>query len=71
LGREEDVDAAQRQMLRSLAKAVDDAPTKAALWEQYREALADLKRDIDNGDEDLRAAVEALRSVTPVGDPKK
>lgn len=73
LGPESDGDAARYQLLRSLARAVDTAPTRAALWAEYREALNDLKRDMEDGDEGLEKAVEALRqaalrSSAPVGD---
>lgn len=69
LGREEPIDAARHQMLRSLAAAVDSKPERAALWEQYREALTDLMKDVKDGDSGLAAAIEALRSAAEVGDP--
>lgn len=68
MGREEDIDAARYQMLRSLAKGVDLAPTRAALWAEYRAAISDLMKDADDADEKLAAAVEALRSAAEVGD---
>jgi hypothetical protein len=62
LGRTEDEHAAQFQMLRSLAAAVDATPTRAALWNAYREALSDLEKDLPAGDNDLEKAKDALRS---------
>lgn len=70
MGREEDVDAARFQMLRSLAKAVDCDPTKAALWKEYREALTDLMRDADDADKGLEEALDALRSASEMGNAK-
>lgn len=65
LGEETAADGARYQMLRSLAKAVDGAPTKAALWKEYREALNDFKKDAaDAADKSLERALEALRSAT-------
>jgi hypothetical protein len=49
-------------MLRSLAAAVDATPTRAALWNAYREALSDLEKDLPAGDNDLERAKDALRS---------
>ena len=51
------VDTAQVQMLRSMAKALDDDPSNAALWRQYREALKGLMSDDADapGAEDLLA----------------
>lgn len=64
LGRIETLDAAQVQLVRSLAAAVDDDPASAGLWRQYREALADLLRADDDADQELAEALEALRSST-------
>jgi hypothetical protein len=64
LGRIETLDAAQVQLVRSLAAAVDDDPLASGLWRQYREALADLLRADDNADQELTQALEALRSAT-------
>ena len=68
LGRIERVDVAQVEAVRSLASAVDEHPEVASLWRQYREALAELVRTDDDADGSLEAALEALRSATPVGD---
>jgi len=64
LGRIESLDAAQVQLVRSLAAAVDSDPLASGLWRQYREALADLLRADDDADQELQAALEALRSTT-------
>ena len=70
MGQEEDTDAARWQMLRSLAKAVDLAPTRAALWAEYREALSELKKDAADADSSLDVAIEALRSASALGHTK-
>jgi hypothetical protein len=62
LGRIETLDAAQVQLVRSLAVAVDSEPANSGLWRQYREALADLLRADDDADDELAEALEALRS---------
>lgn len=64
LGRIETLDAAQVQLVRSLAVAVDSEPTNSGLWRQYREALSDLLRADDDADDELAEALEALRSST-------
>lgn len=67
LGREEAIDAARNQMLRSLAKGVDLAPSKASLWAEYRQALTDFMKEADDADDSLAAAFEALRGDAEVG----
>lgn len=68
LGDVADADRARYQMLRSLAKAVDETPGKAALWKEYREALNDFKKDAaDAADSSLERAIEALRGASKVG----
>lgn len=58
-----DLDLATRQMLRSLAAAVDHGAS-AALWGQYRRALADLTKDGDDDDDrGLARALDALREA--------
>ena len=64
LGRIETLDAAQVQLVHSLAVAVDQDPLSSGLWRQYREALADLLRADDDADQELAQALEALRSTT-------
>lgn len=67
LGRVEKIDAAAVQALRSMAYALDEDPSNAALWRQYREALRELTADddhisIDDALDDLFAEV---RDETP------
>lgn len=50
-GRLSSIDAAHVQMLRTMAGALDDERSNAALWRQYREALRELMAD-DGGDDD-------------------
>ena len=50
------IDAAAVQALRSMAFALDDDPSNAALWRQYREALRELTADDDNGSVDAALA---------------
>jgi hypothetical protein len=45
LGRLEPIDSARVQMIRSMAAVLDDDPTNAALWRQYRESLDALLAD--------------------------
>lgn len=69
-GPPEGTDAARYQMLISLSRAVDAAPTRAALWEQYRSALAEWMKDLNDADRSLEDAVEALRRAAEMGDTK-
>jgi hypothetical protein len=57
MGRLERVDSARVAMLRSMARVLDDDPASAALWRQYREALAEVVVDDDHGsvDDDIAA----------------
>ena len=66
-GRLEPVDAAHEQLVRSLADAVDASPENAALWKQYREALADMRKPEDD-DGGLEAALASIRGAAAVGD---
>lgn len=68
LGRLEPIDAAHVQGLRSMAAALDRDPGNAALWRQYREALADLLEADSDADSDLAEALETIRSAAPMGD---
>jgi hypothetical protein len=68
LGRFEPVDEAHKQALRSMAGALDNDPTNAALWRQYREALNEVLRADDNADRDLAAALAEIRGGTTVVD---
>ena len=56
LGRIEKIDAALVQAVRSMARALDDDPSNAALWRQYREILGELTADDDDGSADEAAA---------------
>jgi hypothetical protein len=56
LGRIEKVDAAVVQALRSMAAALDEDPSRAALWRQYREALRELTADESDGTADAALA---------------
>ena len=58
LGRIEKIDAAAVQALRSMAFALDEDPSRAALWRQYLEALRELTADESDGPVD--AALESL-----------
>jgi hypothetical protein len=64
LGRIEKIDAAVVQALRSMAFALDEDPSRAALWRQYREALRELTADDDDG----TAAAALAELFTEVGD---
>lgn len=68
LGRIEPVDAARVQLLRSLAKAVDDDPLNGSLWRHYHSAIDDLMKADDDADDALAAAVAEIRGSTQVGD---
>ena len=61
-----DQDAAALELVRSLARAVDGSPGRAALWEQYRAALKELLAD-DRGDE-FEKLLPSLNSGAAVGD---
>lgn len=52
LGRLERIDSARLQMLRSMAGALDEDSSNAALWRQYREALRELTADDRGGSVD-------------------
>ena len=67
-GRIEDIDAAAVQALRSMAAALDKDPTKAALWREYLDALAEVRRANDDADSGLADALEEIRSAAKVGD---
>lgn len=67
-GRIEDIDAAAVQALRSMAATLDEDPTKAALWREYLNALAEVRRANDDADSGLADALAAIRGAAPVGD---
>lgn len=56
LGRVEKVDAATVQSLRSMAFALDEDPSNAALWRQYHVVLRELTADDDDGSADAALA---------------
>lgn len=64
----EAADAAQVQALRSMAAALDEDPTKAALWREYLAALSEVRRSDDNANSALADALEKIRSGAPMGD---
>lgn len=68
MGRVEDVDTALIFLLRGIVKAIQVDPFNAAMWRQYREALADLigtESALD--DDELQAWLEG---GSKVGDTK-
>lgn len=67
-GRIEDVDSAAVQAVRSMAAALDNDPTKAALWREYLDALAGVRRADDDANAGLEDALEKVRSAAPMGD---
>jgi len=70
LGRLEPVDDAVVTVVLGLAAAVDASPDNAALWRQYREAVADLRGVGSDGDPDaVQALLDALRGPE-VRDPQ-
>lgn len=67
MGRLEEVDAARLQMARTMARTLDEVPTNAALWREYRAVVKELTAD-DGGsfDDDLAAMyAESGDSPTP------
>lgn len=69
LGRIESVDEALVAAALGLAAAVDAAPDNAALWRQYRGAVADLRGVGSDGDPDaVQALLDELRGAE-VRDP--
>lgn len=66
---EADIDDAAVQALRSMAAALDDEPSNAALWRQYRDALAEVRRVDSDADAGLAAAYAEINGTAPMGDP--
>lgn len=64
LGRFEEVDAARKQSLMSLAAAVDARPNNAPLWREYRETLNEVLRADEDADDELAAALAKIGSAT-------
>lgn len=67
MGRLETVDSARVQMVRTMARALDENPQNAALWRQYREALRDLTRGESDGglDDALKGLFGPVRDSPP------
>jgi len=71
LGRFEDVDAARRQALLSMAQALDENPFNSQMWREYRESLNEVLRADDDADDELASAfAEAFGSGPALGDTK-
>jgi len=64
LGRFEEVDAARKQSLVSLAEAVDARPDNVPLWREYRETLNEVLRADEDADDELAAALAKIGSAT-------
>lgn len=67
MGRVEDIDAARRQALISLAETVDQRPDNPGLWREYRAAIDDLLRTDDDADDELAAALAEIAGGSEVG----
>lgn len=63
----EAADAAQVQALRSMAAALDADPSKAALWREYLDALAEVRRTDDDAGK-LDELIAEIGGAAPVGD---
>jgi len=70
LGRVEKVDAATVQSLRSMAFALDEDPSNAALWRQYHVVLRELTADDDDGSADA-ALAELFPEVRDEAQPER
>lgn len=68
MGRINPVDAAQVQMLRSMAASLDRDPSNAALWRLYRDSLEELVRADDRSDDSLDRALQEIQREASVGD---
>ena len=66
-GQIETVDAAAVQALRSMAATLDDDPSKAALWREYLNTLAEVRRADDDADSGLADALKKIGSAAPMG----
>jgi hypothetical protein len=71
LGRFEEVDAARRQALLSMAQALDENPFNSQMWREYRESLNEVLRADDDADDGLAAALAAIGSGPSLGDAEK
>jgi hypothetical protein len=68
LGRLEKIDAAKVQALRSMARALDDEPGRAALWRVYLDAVQELTASGDDGGA-FDEAVAAMFAEVPDAPP--
>jgi hypothetical protein len=66
-GHIETVDAAAVQALRSMAASLDDDPSKAALWREYLNALAEVRRADDNANSGIDDALAKIAGAAPLG----
>lgn len=64
---DEDRESARIQALRSMARALDSNPSKAMLWQQYREGLEGVLSDNEDEDDVVRDAREKIRGAAPLG----
>ncbi len=71
-GRLENVDSARVAMVRALADAVDQDPTNASLWREYRAAEISLREVGVSDDDGFKELLESLSSeVGNKGNTKK
>lgn len=68
LGRLEEIDTARVELLRSLARALDDEPHSPGLYREYRSALSEVLEADDDVDDSLEAELAKIRGATSVGD---
>jgi hypothetical protein len=68
LGRLEKVDAAVVQAVRSMARTLDQDPSRAALWREYLAALRELTA-VDDADGSFDEAVAAMFAEVPDAPP--
>jgi len=61
-GRLENVDSARVAMVRALADAVDQDPTNASLWREYRAAEISLREVGVSDDDGFKELLESLSS---------
>jgi len=72
MGRLEPVDGALVNAFLGLADAVDAAPENAALWRQYREAEADVRRvGVAHDPDAVQALLDQIAGAAPVRDPSE
>lgn len=64
---EDGIDDADVQALRSMAAALDEDPSNAALWRQYRDALTGVKRRDEHANSDLDDALAEIDGAAEMG----